>query len=199
MKKNIQLEAPSHPTRGRRRSHTVVTRTILCSDIVGAKKLYENLTGPKYSAVLDRHIDLVSKCAAEISAEFIEVDGDSVYVVMDALSLEHIDLAVAIQRAGVGLPFGYSVGISQGEVVSVFEEGTTKYEGVTIARAKALARIGSAGAVFIDSNLVSQVNLQLLGGITLGSSFKYHALPYFNSPGDVSEIIWSHQAFGVKI
>jgi len=199
MKNLIHLEAPSHPTKGR--VQNVVTRTIICSDIVGAKTLYENLTGPKYAATLDQHIDLVSSCAAEISAEFIDVDGDSVYVVIDTSNLEHAKLAVAIQKSGVGLPFGFSVGIAQGEVVSIVEGGLTRFEGVNLVKSKALARIGKAGAIFIESGLTNQLsqNLHLLGGVTLGPSVQHPALPYFDKPSDVSELIWSGNAFGMKL
>ncbi|CAI8863598.1 hypothetical protein [Pseudomonas sp. IT-P294] len=199
MKNLVHLEAPSHPTKGRIRN--VVTRTIICSDIVGAKTLYENLTGPKYAATLDEHVDLVSKCAADISADFIDVDGDSVYVVIDTSTLDHVKLATAIQKLGVGLTFGFSIGIAQGEVVSIVEGGSTRFEGVNLVKAKALARIGKAGAIYLESDLANQLsqNLHLLSGVTLSTSVQHPALPYFDKPSNVSELIWSGQAFGMKL
>ncbi|WP_321787283.1 hypothetical protein [Burkholderia pyrrocinia] len=195
---SLHLEAPS---KRMPKVAKVAEGTIIVSDIVGANKLFATLPAKDYFETLDKHVDLVSSQVSAHGGEILYTDGDSIYVSQPGGIDTALALSTSLQQAAIGHSFGFSVGISHGDIVERRHEATTTFEGTTLVMAKAMAHIGNAGAIFLCAAAFSKISSSPQF-VSLQHSFAVPltitSLPYFNRNGVAHEYVWSGKPFGQK-
>jgi class 3 adenylate cyclase len=203
----VHLEAPSSPVVSNLRV-AVMPAAILCSDIVGAKQLFAEVPGLRYFEWLQEHIKIISQRAAGMDGDVFGMDGDSVFVALRDDIGAALTLAAASQSQGRGLPYGYSIGISTGEVVKKSSERGVEFQGPVVAMAKAMSKIGNKSGIFLSPSAfkaAQDVGLERIRQMApdisrarFGEEEPIPNVPYFGTAGRVVEFAWNGELFGQK-
>lgn len=178
---------------------TVSRLSILCSDIVGAKKAYQTVTAQRFDEMLRCHADSIASAIVDIDATIIEIENDAVYVALETDTLTTINTAIRLQEMLIEqsntLGFQCCIAVATGDMVKTEIGDSVTFSGPVTKLAKGLCLVGAAQSVLIDSS-TNNALVQLGTGIE--TEQREATIPFFNRQLPFYEVKWSSQLYGLK-
>ncbi len=165
------------------------TLTFLFSDIEGSTRLLEALGSTAYTAVLERHAELLRRAFAAHGGREEATEGDSFFVVFDSGGAA-VMAAVDGQRALAAEPWpeGVEINVRMGLHAGEASESAAGLVGLDINRAARIAAAAHGGQVVVSEAVRALVARDLDAGISL-RGLGNHRLKDLREPQPLCQVV----------
>ena len=165
------------------------TRTFLFSDIEGSTRLLETLGSAAYTAVLERHAELLRAAFVAHGGREEATEGDSFFVVFDS-AVDAVMAAVEGQRALASEPWpeGVELNVRMGLHAGEASESAAGLVGLDINRAARIAAAAHGGQVIVSEAVRTLVTPDLGAGISL-RGLGSHRLKDLREPQPLCQVV----------
>ncbi len=173
----------------------VETCVVVCTDIVGGARLFEELPLEDFTALLADYLGYVRAVFGQ--DRIYHTLRDDIFIAFEGTSDEPLRLALDFvdKMRESALPFQCSVGISSGDVAILTHGGAAEPQGAPVAVAKGLAKIAQARGIFIDEKTALAVGASRITPLTVSRRVR---LPHVGRSVAVQEVVGAEGALGIK-